>query len=128
MLSGSSHCRSYSRARLRSPLRKAGWAVGSLTRSPAYQISGGCSRCFCSRSSPRLAPIGPSLAELGDAMLPQRHVHRAPLGVEIETVLAALPADPAHLAAAEGGAQITHVVGVDPDQAGFDALAHNVRD
>ena len=44
--------------------------------------------------------------------------------IEVEAVVAAVAADAAGFDTAEGGGQVAHVVGVDPDHAGFDVVGH----
>ena len=57
----------------------------------------------------------------------ERDVHGLLVGVEVDRAVAALVAEPGGLDAAERGAQVAHVVGVEPHHAGLDRLREVVR-
>ena len=66
-------------------------------------------------------------AELGGVHVAEGDVHGLLVGVEVDRAVAALVAEAGGLHAAERGAQVAHVVGVQPHHAGLDRLREVVR-
>src|SRR6218665_1049789 len=70
--------------------------------------------------------ISGSLAEGGIVCGAERDVHGLLVGVEVDRAVPALVSEAGGLDAAEGGAQVAHVVGVEPDHARLDLLRERV--
>src|SRR5437588_12148057 len=90
----------------------------------ALRPAGKSSRSQCSSVS---SVIRAAEAETGDLVRAQRDVHDLRLAVEVEGVVTALTADPAVLDTAERGAQVAHILRVDPAHAGVDRLRYAMR-
>ncbi len=71
--------------------------------------------------------LRPSLAEGGVVGFAERDVHGLLVGVEVDRAVAALVAEAGGLHAAERGAEVAHVVRVEPHHAGLDRLREVVR-